>query len=75
MAKSSFHHKTVSGFNGVNLNTVLMFITGEKSIKYEWDNENSTFLFYVKKKFSENDKGLAMLEHFKKFFRVGIVLV
>lgn len=64
MAK--FHFNTVSGINGINLNKVLEFLTGERSVKYEWLENEKTFEFLVKKKFEVDGK--VMLKQFESFF-------
>lgn len=72
MAK--IHHKTVCGINGVSLNKVVEFLTGERSFKYEWLESEKTFLFWIKEDLVPEDKR-GFIEHFKSFFKVKVKFV
>lgn len=72
MAK--MHLKTVCGVNGVVLNKHLEFLTGERSIKYEWNEAEKTFNFMVKKELVPEDKAY-IIEHFQNFYKVRVKLI
>lgn len=73
MAKKYF--KTVNGVNGINLNKIVEFITGETSVNYEFDENEKTFVFYIKKEYNETKQGKAMLSHFVNFYNVIVKFV
>ena len=72
--KNSFHFRTIGGINGMNLNKHLAFIFGEKSLTYEWSEEEKTFTFFMREELISADKKREELKkHFEEFYRVKIV--
>ena len=69
-----WHLKTVSGVNGVVLNKHVEFLTGERSVKYEWLDTEKTFQFLVKSSLVPEEKR-GILEYFEKFYRVRIKFI
>jgi len=78
--KSKDIMRTVNGITGIQINKVLEFITGERAVKYGWDDENKEFIYKVKKEFGTDEpiKPMTkkqMLEAFEHFFQVKVKLV
>lgn len=73
MASNSF--KTINGINGININKVLLFAFGKKSIKYSYDDDEKTFVYLMDKKLFEGEgceRNRQVRDHFVKFWCVII---
>jgi len=73
MASNSF--KTINGINGININKVLDFSFGEKSVKYFYDETEKTFIYLMRKELFEGDeceRNRNLRNHFTKFWCVQI---
>jgi ribosomal protein L23 len=69
-----FHLKSVHGMTGVQLNKVITFLTGEKSLTYRFDKDKNTFIFTVKKSLIPEGKE-DVIKSFEDFFKVEVELL
>lgn len=78
--KSKDIFRTVNGINGININKVLEFLTGERAHSYSWNEKEKEFVYLIKKEFANNEKiaemtRKEMIEKFQEFFQVKIKLI
>jgi len=59
---------------GVQLNKVIQFLTGEKSLQYRFDKDKNTFIFTVKKSLIPESK-MYLIDAYKDFFKVEVELL
>ena len=78
--KSKDIFRTVNGINGININKVLEFLTGERAHSYKWDNDSKEFVYIIKKDFANDEQVKEMtrkelIDKFQEFFQVKVKLV